>query len=156
MSVSNFASDTPGVWTETEVFQVYISGTGISVGLMIIHQGFCQTLKIYKPLGKKGPQREIAIDQTKQEPRQLQELQGTNPRRGSLETCQFKRQWVLNNFQPTHSIRNQKSGVHSPPRSLHGKSRLSVGTLRNQSEPAMGLRETKAKIQTFQFLTGLG
>lgn len=34
--ISNIASDTPGVWTETKVFQVYVSETSFSMGLMVI------------------------------------------------------------------------------------------------------------------------
>lgn len=56
----------------------------------------------------------------------------------------------------THSQpKKTKFGVQSPPGSLHGESpSLSAGTLKNQGELAVGLREPKAHIHTLLFLTG--
>lgn len=147
-------SNTLGVWTDTEV-----PGTGITMRWMVLLHVLCQTLKIYKLLGKKGKQirtskRNSNWSNQARVSTAVRTAEHKSQERGSLATWQLKWQWKWNNFQSTHSTSKQQSGIHSS-RSLHDKSRLSADTWRNQGELAIGLRGTKAQLQTLQSLTWL-
>jgi hypothetical protein len=102
-----------------------MSGTGITVKLMVILQVLCQALMIHKPLGKKGKQvrpsqknrnwsSQVSLHSCKNHRAQIP---GKSPRDLLIQMA-ADAEYLSTHSQP----KKTKFGVQSPPRSLHGES----------------------------------